>query len=219
MAAIHKYLKIKGAIVLNTRPSMPVMVDDSGGVTASVLENGEIRYRCVESNVDCPVPAHFTSQWVYLAMNMGLGEIAFTPGHSLPSLSLDREDLHHTSSKFRFVTDIPLRSALNLIALDALRSSGCSFGSINMTLKADCGGLSAKCLVRTPRMFYPGEDLTYENMVIKEDFPGEHMMLLGTLIASNQIRSGHDSDRNQHLAAVYGFCPSLSCCSSQHRSK
>jgi hypothetical protein len=209
VAAITRYLEAKGTILLNSSWFTQTTAGGDGGVTTSVVRGGESRNVRVVRKIDGLNSEHITGKrWACLAMEMGLETMVFTPAQWTSSQCLDRVDLHAPSADFTFVKEGPLQSALKSIALDVLKASGSGFARVNIDLKAEADGVFSESLICTPLAFCPEEAFTYEDVVIKEEFPGGHMAFFDMLVASKQIRSGRDRDRNQHLAGVYdGFAP------------
>ncbi|OGM49683.1 hypothetical protein ABOM_001791 [Aspergillus bombycis] len=198
VAAITRYLEAKDITFLNR----PYLLYSSDTREES---------RCLRIPVQAHElsPEHLKGQkWICLAMEMGREALVFTPSQCATSVCHDREDLHTGPADFTWIREDPLQSMLKSITLDMLKVSSGGFVRVEVLPKAEFGRIYLEGLVRTPRAFHGGRYTTYEDVVICEEFPGGHMALLDMLITSKQIRSGQDSDRNQHLAGVYdSFAP------------
>ncbi|KAF7585379.1 hypothetical protein BBP40_011042 [Aspergillus hancockii] len=189
VAAITRYLESKEIPILNA--------------TKSVVTAEESHIYQMQTKTDGMNPEQMTGKrWVCLAMEMGLESMAFTPAQWISSC-LDREALHAAPAEFTFVTEAPLKSTLQSIALDVLRASGLGFVRVDISLKAESDGVSVEGVTGTPLLFSRKNVTTYEDVAIEEEFPGGHMAFFDMLVASKQIRSGRDHGRNQHLAGVY----------------
>ncbi|KAJ5188102.1 Major facilitator superfamily domain general substrate transporter [Penicillium cf. griseofulvum] len=195
VAAIIKYIEAKGVPLLNN------LTGAHQDVKTSVVRN-----------INGPNLEIAAGQnWFCLVMDMGLETKVFTPGQQVSSHCLDREVSHSASANFTFVTNAPLKAELESIALDLFKATYSGFSCIGIELVSHGDAVSLEGRICPPRVFSPSEASTYEDLVIKKEFPGGHMAFFDTLVASKEMRSGQDSDRNQHLASVYdGFAPRYS---------
>ncbi|KAE8133802.1 hypothetical protein BDV38DRAFT_257152 [Aspergillus pseudotamarii] len=197
-AAITRYLEAKDISVLN-RPLF-TQTTEAGEETR--------RFRMSIKTPGMNLQHLKGYRWVILAMEMGQEEMVFSPAQCGTSMCLDGDNLHPASADFAWVREGPLQSLLKSMALDVLRVSGGGFVRVEASLHAEADSMYLEGLLCPPRAFYGEGYTTYEDVVIKEEFPGGHMAFLDMLITSKQIRSGQDHARNQHLAGVYdGFAP------------
>ncbi|CAI7582156.1 unnamed protein product [Penicillium palitans] len=195
VAAITKYLEAKGVPLLN---------DQTGA-------NQDMKMSVVR-NINGLNPAFATGQsWFCLVMDMGLETKVFTPGQQVSSHCLDRETSHPASANFVFVTDAPLKAELESIASDLFKATCSGFACTRIELISTGDAISLEGRICPPRAFSPREAATYEDLVIEKEFAGGHMAFFDMIVASKEMRSGQDSDRNRHLASVYdGFAPRYS---------